>query len=339
MRTDKISVKQVAFITYIAMIVEVFIKPSQAVSSLSAKSMVVFAILDAVFTLLICLPVVKLLDKWQTTTSCALELFAAAILLLAAVDSIIQTEGYYRFVSDKKMPAVLLIAIVLAIVAYGATQGIEAVARASLVVLVIFCCTFFLLIAANISQFKITNLQFEFTGRENWAKALFGSLSFPPEIIIFLVAQRVAKGEKAKAFSKTILTLLGTYIVLAVSTEMVLGSFASLQSQPAHTLARIGSLSVFTRLDAVHVSVWLLLAIFKITTNVAVALTLIKPYVPPKYKDKLIYGLIAALSVLCFGCYMCHITNMKTLLRCATVIFVLSIYVIKKVRANKDAKV
>ena len=53
--------------------------------------------------------------------------------------------------------------------------------------------------------------------------------------------------------------------LLALLGEMTLGVAYAEESQPVYTIARLGGLSVFRRLDALHVGVWLLLFLIKIS--------------------------------------------------------------------------
>ncbi|MEG2405320.1 MAG: hypothetical protein RSC01_10410, partial [Oscillospiraceae bacterium] len=54
------------------------------------------------------------------------------------------------------------------------------------------------------------------------------------------------------------------YILFAVFSELVFANSAVLLSQPAQTLARLGGISVFKRLDAVHIAIWILSAFVKL---------------------------------------------------------------------------
>lgn len=47
--------------------------------------------------------------------------------------------------------------------------------------------------------------------------------------------------------------------------ELTLGAAYTQQTQPVFTIARLGGLSVFRRMDALHVGVWLLLFLIKIS--------------------------------------------------------------------------
>ena len=53
--------------------------------------------------------------------------------------------------------------------------------------------------------------------------------------------------------------------LLALLGEMTLGAAYTSETQPVYTIARLGGLSVFRRLDALHVGVWLLLFLIKIS--------------------------------------------------------------------------
>ena len=76
----------------------------------------------------------------------------------------------------------------------------------------------------------------------------------------------------------------------------------ALQVQPIHTLGKIGGISIFRRLDAVHVSVWLLIAVFR-TALLCVGLgEVLRPLLPSKAKQAAVW--VVALPIFCCGCFV-----------------------------------
>ncbi len=73
------------------------------------------------------------------------------------------------------------------------------------------------------------------------------------------------KGGSGKGAAKIIGAIFLANSLLALLGEMTLGTAYTSESQPVYTIARLGGLSVFRRLDALHVGVWLLLFLIKIS--------------------------------------------------------------------------
>ncbi len=75
---------------------------------------------------------------------------------------------------------------------------------------------------------------------------------------MFCLLSLHANREKRRPLLKTLALLCVFYIGLTFCSEAVLGMKAQLQQQTIHTLSRLGSISVFRRLDALHIAAWML---------------------------------------------------------------------------------
>ena len=92
-----------------------------------------------------------------------------------------------------------------------------------------------------------------------------------------------------------------TYQV-AVLGEAVLGAGYADQSHPVYTIARLGGVSVFRRLDAVHVSIWMLLALLRLMLSVWALWQILDGLLPTARSRWILVaggGALAALLALC----------------------------------------
>ena len=91
------------------------------------------------------------------------------------------------------------------------------------------------------------------------------------------------KGASGKGAAKIIGAIFLANSLLALLGETTLGTAYTSESQPVYTIARLGGLSVFRRLDALHVGVWLLLFLIKISLYFAGFIKLWQSIKPVSY--------------------------------------------------------
>jgi hypothetical protein len=99
--------------------------------------------------------------------------------------------------------------------------------------------------------------------------------------------------------------LLGTFLffaVLLVSTELVFGSGTQSELRPLQMLTRVGSISVFKRLDAVYVFVWIFALLAKTSCMLSAARSAFQAYFIEKHSS--LYALLLTLLFTALLSYM-----------------------------------
>lgn len=186
---------------------------------------------------------------------------AGAALLLASACAFLDAERFYRFCSDEPLPATLTLAVLLLIALYALRCGTQTLARTAEILLWLLAGSLVLLALANTGKMQVTNLQHAWQTADGFWRACFVYFRFPAALLLFcLVPDGEDKGAPAMR-PKTLLWVMlipaGLQIGNAIMTELVLGEGAHGYAQASYTLARLGGLSVFRRLDALHLGIWL----------------------------------------------------------------------------------
>ncbi|HHZ06169.1 MAG TPA: GerAB/ArcD/ProY family transporter [Clostridiales bacterium] len=225
--------------------------------------------LSLIITLLMTVPVYMLYkqDKKRTITDNGYEVLGRLGFVVAVVYGLyflwvlVYTLTLFNlFVTNLLNPTisafVLSLAVVIAAV-YGAYKGIEAISRASTIVLVIVLVAVIFMVCTLLPRVDSLNYTPVFlrSGGDIWQSTLFmiGRNSAIPAMGMLLpfVNGRVKKGICLWAFFSYL--CIGLLILLIVG---VLGDYISTQVFPMYTVTSIAGVGVLERLDGVFLGVW-----------------------------------------------------------------------------------
>ncbi|MEG1010888.1 MAG: GerAB/ArcD/ProY family transporter [Ruthenibacterium sp.] len=191
---------------------------------------------------------------------------SGAALLLSSACIFLDMEQFYRFCIDTPLPEAITLAVLLLVAFYACDCGWSALSRATGLLLWLLAASAVLLWIANLDKLQVTNLQPAEPKAGNLLRACVVYFRFPSALLLFGVLP--SKQEGALPVKKMTWGLIGLAVVQisgAILSELVLGTGAQQYSQTMYTLARLGGLSVFHRLDAIHLCVWLLAMLMKCT--------------------------------------------------------------------------
>lgn len=263
MKTRMPDVRGVAGLLLLTTAADFLIRPFAQSANLTVQQGIAAAALNTAVICLLLWP----LCRWKLHTLKGRPFLAAALFVLFALaggEAMVRTESFLRYVSDEPLPHLTVYLLALAVTFYAVRSGPEAVARACGVLLWALGGSLILLIVANLHGMRLENLQLAAFSWGQLAKNAASGLVLPAQIPLFFFLTQKESGQKAKNFTVTLWLLYGLYVVLALCAELVLGGQAQAQSQLPHTLARLGSISVFKRLDTLHLAIWLPAELLKI---------------------------------------------------------------------------
>lgn len=193
-------------------------------------------------------------------------LFATA-LAVSVVCQLYQVQRFYGDTIETELSLFWCTLVVAAAVLYGVRAGLGGLTRTANAFLWVCAGAAALLLLSVAGQLRVNNLQIEASPWTRlWQAAPVRLLALPEFLLPAWLAASPRAGRRVTA------GVLGGYALalalLAVLGEAVLGAGYAGQSHPVYTVARLGGVSVFRRLDAVHVSVWLLLALLRLMLSV-----------------------------------------------------------------------
>ncbi len=306
-----VGARQLCMLLFLSLAVDMVIRSLTASGMPSAQKAIPAALLDAaIVSLLLIAP----LRGQRLGTGAAWNgkawgtkflLFSAALLLAAAgAGAAARASEFFRYVSDEPLPALVIYAVFFAVVLYALRSGVESLARAAGIAAGIFLASMLLMLAPNLGGMRLFHLSYEPFDLPSILEIAARGFTLPPELLLlFLLRPCVGETERVP-LHRTILALALFYIGLSFCVQAVLGPAAQSQTQTIHTLSRLGSLSVFRRLDALHIAAWMLAALCRLAAlacGVRYATARLLPQGQRRYADRYAVGLLAAAVAVCSG--------------------------------------
>lgn len=163
---------------------------------------------------------------------------------------------------ETELTYILIFAIILC--CYGAYLGFEALGRSSVISAVFVISALIFIMLTLIKKVDFLNLTpIFYNGVSPVIKVAVDSVGQTVEYaIIALMLPRVT-GKAKKGFFIWLISQTFLMAVMFFFTSAVMGNYALTQLFPFHTLASLAEFSMFSRLDAIFTSMWIMCAFIK----------------------------------------------------------------------------
>ena len=184
--------------------------------------------------------------------------FYFTVVTIARLDLFAGTVGF----PETDLTYILIFAIVLC--CYGAFLGLEALGRSSVISIAFVVPALMFIMVTLIKKVDLLNLTpLFYNGVTPVVKVAMDSVGQTVEYAIIATALPRVKGNVKKGFFIWLISQTFLMAVMFFFACAVMGNFASTQLFPFHTLASLAEFSMFSRLDAVFTSVWIMCAFIK----------------------------------------------------------------------------
>jgi hypothetical protein len=280
--TSKIGSHQLVTLLAVSRVVALLDRPGGFLVTARAGDTVIGLFIAAAAVLAICH--VPLPSTWGGGwAGRAAKTLLAAYLLVASADALLSLAVFIQCESEVIFPAVPIVLLMMLVVFYAMSRGIEGIARFALMAAVIFTAVLGFTVAANHVRMDITNLAFPLSeGTAGIAGVIAGGTVLCPEIAAYIALGRFVRREKPKRSSFTAFYLVQAAVIAAFTAaqELVFGSMAGVQEYPIYSLAIVGEFSIFQRLDVIHLAVWCIVSVVKLCSLTAAAAALLADAFP-----------------------------------------------------------
>ncbi len=258
---------------FLSAAVDIAVRPFTAGSRAGAQVLIPAAAIDTALTVLLCIPLVRTVGsggfsvlKSGVNAGSRVFLAAAAVLFtVGAAGAYLRMGEFVRYVSDGPIPQIVMIVVPALCVLYALRCGKAGLMRTFGIVNTVFLCSFALLLISNVQSMRFSHLSFEAFDPERILSASGAGFTLAPELVLFCFFASKNDTKAPKNLMRTLMLLSLFYMGVTFFTELVIGAKAQTQMQTVHTLSRLGSISVFRRMDALHSAVWVLAELCKIS--------------------------------------------------------------------------
>lgn len=307
-RAETARARQVCMFVFLSLAVDMAVRSFTRRATSGAQVEVLAALLDTAAALALLSPILTRACAVPDGPSAGTKIWrgAAAILFAAAAaSSVARSEAFFRYVSDEPIPQAITCGIFVLAVFYALRCGPEGILRASGLSCAAFLASMALLFVSNWDSMHFFNLTITPFDADKILETAIKGFALHPEILLFCILAAGSSGRKSRPLYRTLMLLCAFYIALSVCAQAVLGDRVQLQVQTIHTLSRLGSLSVFRRLDALHIAAWMLAELCKAAGLACGAQTVLAPLLPRQWGEsapaKFAAGLLVLMLVICAG--------------------------------------
>lgn len=300
---------QLGAMLFLCLAVDMAVRPFTGGGAAPAQQAIAAAILN---TAVVCLLLAPVLRAWQngafgtlqgmTAASRAFLGLTALLFAFAGAGALTRTEQFFRYVSDEPMPRLIFYAIFLAAVFFALHSGLDSLARVIGLAAGLVLASMLLMLLSNLGTMRLFRLGTQSFEPLAVLTAAAQGFTLPPEILLILLLGMQEGRQTPAPVRRTLTALAVFYIALTFCTQAVLGPAARQQEQTVHTLSRLGSISVFRRLDAAHIAAWVLAELCKTASLCYGVQYTLSPLLPPAqrvYAERYAIGLLTA--ALCLG--------------------------------------
>ncbi|WP_312640619.1 GerAB/ArcD/ProY family transporter [Hydrogenoanaerobacterium sp.] len=247
--------------------------------------------------ILILLPAALLLNRHRESNiiDCALKLSKPAgkvlgVLLflyavLIAADTVSNFEFLLTSVVYPETKSIFFILTFTAVCVYGAYMGLEPVTRVNTILFFISLFSIIFISVAVLPDAEFVYLQNPlYGGVAPVAKHALSACFANFDVVLWLLLAPDLKGNLNKNFVYwTILSLFAVeYLVMLLTVG--LGDYAKSQMFPFFSLTVIAEISIFQRLDILHITLWTFIAFVKVTVYLYLASQCLGYIIPKRLK-------------------------------------------------------
>lgn len=183
----------------------------------------------------------------------------------------------------------LIVILLILAACYGVFMGIESLSRISIIVFAFFIISMAFIFTALAPDIDWVNLKMPFwSGLSQGMSAFWGGVmdsvgrSVELAAVFFLAPHVIGNLKKGVLAWDTMFTFI--VILVSVFIVGVLGQLGVAQPFPFYTLTSMAELSIFRRLDSLHVSIWVLMGYVKTALFLFLASKSLSHMVPERFR-------------------------------------------------------
>ncbi|MBC8569517.1 GerAB/ArcD/ProY family transporter [Zongyangia hominis] len=183
----------------------------------------------------------------------------------------------------------LIVFLLILAACYGVYMGVESLSRISIVVFGFFFISMAFIFVALVPDIDWVNLKMPFwSGLEQGMTAFWGGVmdsvgrSVELAAVLYLAPHIIGDLKKGVLAWDAMFTV--KFILVSVLIVGVLGQLGITQPFPFYTLTSMAEISIFQRLDSLHVSIWVLMGYVKTALFLFLSAKSLSHMVPEKFR-------------------------------------------------------
>lgn len=362
---NKISSWQLVFLLYLSRIFTALMYVPSA-GGISSSNIIFFGMMfSVVIQGIILIPAIYVFKKTKTKDilTCSYKvlnnaggiLVSTIFFIFMMFITLIFLLEFNIFMSNEIFSNAKIISFIIPIMTvsvYIANNKIQGLARMSSIIFIAFIISFLFIVIGSLDKIELLNIKpsIDSSISDFFTIALDG-IGKNMELVALLLMIPYLNTNPKKTIFRYLILVLVIVEILAFLNMSVLGDFAGKQLFPFYSVATISQISIFQRLDALHMAIWVTLSVIKISLYLFLSNKCLCNIIPKKY-DKiglLISGIIITILGLFLGNNVKILTSLYKIISSGALVIIpvlilptilLIIYQIKKgVRKDENKNI
>ncbi|MEG3007275.1 MAG: GerAB/ArcD/ProY family transporter [Oscillospiraceae bacterium] len=156
------------------------------------------------------------------------------------------------------------IIIMLLVCMYACILGIEPIARLSGFVIIITVLSLIIIFFPLTSETKLFHLYpSKIVTINNLVNTTYVSIVSNVDFVLLFIMNDIIKGDITKSFKKYVPLVGSYYVLIAFFSSVTLGPYNKTVLFPLYSLSEISQISIFERMDSIHMMIWVAVAFAK----------------------------------------------------------------------------
>ncbi len=241
-----------------------------------------------------------------------------AYLILLGINTLAQFQLFMINAIFQEASVWAILLPMLAVAVYAAYTGIEGIARSGFLLFVVFLVAFLFIILSSVPEISLIRLKpLEQDGISQVLRGAYGVVSRSVELVLlYLLLPYLQKGKLGKGILSLTFLSLAAFELIAFFLLTVLGDFSIGQTFPFYTLASMSGISIFQRMDALYMGIWVFVAFVRLSLLIFLATELLTMMLPIRFDRRIkrnwALGLVAVL-VLVLTLPVCYNRQLLTI--------------------------
>lgn len=298
MEKNKISITQMMLLLFLSRVFTALTYFPGMNSPVSGTAMFFGQIIGYGVVLLLFLPLVWMLKMYPERSlamnlqaisrkgSIPVNLIYLVFIILLAVNTLAHFQFFMTNAIFQEASVWAIIIPMMLVAVYAAYIGIEGISRSGFLLFAVFVIAFLFIILSSIPEVELTNLKpLEQDGLSQILRGAYGVVSRSVEILLlYLLLPYLQKGRLGAGVTGFTILSLVVFELIAFFLLTVLGDFSKSQTFPFYTLASMSGISIFQRMDALYMGIWVFVAFIRLSLLIFIAADLLSLILPVQIK-------------------------------------------------------
>ena len=336
MEKNKIGIAQMMLLLFLSRVFTALTYFPGMNNPVSGTAMLFGQILGYGVVLLLFLPLLWMLKRYPERSlamnlqavsrrgSVPVNLIYLAFVILLAANTLAHFQFFMTNAIFQEASAWAIIIPMMIVAVYAAHVGIEGICRSGFLLFCAFIIAFLFIMFSSIPEIKLTNLKpMEENALSQILRGAYGVVSRSVEILmLYLLLPYLKKGKLGAGVTGFAVLSFVVFELIAFFLLAVLGDFAKSQTFPFYTLASMAGISIFQRMDALYMGIWVFVAFIRLALLLFIAGDLLALILPPRKNVERKRGFcLGMISVLVFALAIPLCYDMKLLNGCYQLLY------------------